>query len=201
MAVLARSHEKKTSSKQGNRGSSKEDVRSKSRLVHSVIDIVVDPIIHRLNLFLQVLREQDYVLIFLIDDVVKSRVHHPDDLCRLVADNLVRLLVVQRGHREAALVVWVLLKVDVAEMCVSVVQPVRFRGAWDLLVGRGKAPSLFAHVPVHAVVRNDVFETLEVAYNQCPVRPWAGIRDVEMVSAFFWWEFGIGLVLDPVSKH
>lgn len=56
-------------------------------------------------------------------------------------------------------------------------------------------------MPVHAVVRNDVFETLEVAYNQCPVRPWAGIRDVEMVSAFFWWEFGIGLVLDPVSKH
>ena len=39
-----------------------------------------------------------------------------------------------------------------------------------------------------------------MAHDECAVRPGTGVGDIEMVATFLRWEFGIRLVLDPVSE-
>ena len=87
-------------------------------------------------------REQVYVLVLLRQEVVELGVEHADDLAGLVADDLLLLDVVQRGHGEAALVFRVDFEVDVAQVGVGRVDgvgPCVF--ARQLFIRGGEAPS------------------------------------------------------------
>ena len=53
-------------------------------------------------------------------------------------------------------------------------------------------PALLQHLPVHGGEGDEVLEALQLAHYQRAVRPWAGVRDVEVISALLWWEFGVG---------
>lgn len=70
-------------------------------------------------------------------------VEHADDLARLVAHNLILLLVEERGDREAAFVVGVDVEVDVAEVRegLAVQRVGRYVVAGELFVFLGEAPS------------------------------------------------------------
>jgi hypothetical protein len=97
-------------------GRIKSNIRSESTLVHAVINVIVDPIVHLLNLFLQLGREEVNRSILFLDLVVKCLIEHANDLAAFVAHNLAGLLIVQRRHRKAPVIVWILLEVDVADM-------------------------------------------------------------------------------------
>jgi hypothetical protein len=119
------------------------DLRGKSRFVYAIVDIVVHPLIHLLNFLPQVLGEQIELLVFVIQQVVKGIVEHADDLAALIADNLVGLLVVERGNCEAAFIVGVLRKVDIAEVGVVGVNGIGgYVLARNVLIGCGEAPAL-----------------------------------------------------------
>lgn len=118
------------------------DVRGESALVHAVVDIVVDPLVHGLDFRLQRGREEIDRGELLRELVVESGVEHAYYLAALVADDLVRFLVVQRRHREAPTVVRVLFEIDVPDVREVLVQRVRGRElARDLLVWFGEAPA------------------------------------------------------------
>jgi hypothetical protein len=137
---------------------------------------------------------------FLIDDIVKLGIQHPDYLRRFVANNLLRLLIIQRRHREPALILGVLLEVYIPQMRVPLVDRIRCRVTRHFLVGGGKAPAALGHVPVNAVVGYDVFEAFQFSDDEGAVCPGTGVGHVEVVSAFFGGEFGVGFVFDEVSE-
>lgn len=79
---------------------------------------------------------------FVIQQVVKGVVEHADNFAALIADDLVGFLVVECGDCEAAFVVGVLRKVDVAEMGEVGVEGVgRYVFAGDTLVRSGETPA------------------------------------------------------------
>lgn len=83
---------------------------------HTIINIIISPIISRLDLLLQITRQQINLCILLGKQMIKFVVKHSNDLARLVTDNLLLLLVVERRHCEAAFVVRLDVEVDVSQM-------------------------------------------------------------------------------------
>ena len=43
-------------------------------------------------------------------------------------------------------------------------------------------------MPVHSRNWDDVLETLQASHNKGPVRPWAGVGDIEVVPVLLGWE-------------
>ena len=84
---------------------------------------MVRPFVRLFNLLAQVRGKKVELALRRVSrqQVVKGVVEHADDLAALVVHNLLGRLVVQRRHGEAALVVCVLLKVDVAHVRVGIV--------------------------------------------------------------------------------
>lgn len=118
------------------------DSRSETTLIHAIVNIVVNPLIQLVNLTSQSLGQQIHAAILLVQQIVKHMVEHANDLTALIVDDAFLNLVVQSGDSETALVVWILLEVDVAEMCVGLVERVRSDVlARELLVARCKAPA------------------------------------------------------------
>ena len=72
--------------------------------------------------------------------------------------------------------------------------------AGDGFIAGGKAPPALQHLPVHARVRDDVFQPFELARDEDAVRPGAGVGDVEMVAVLFGWEFGVGGAAHEVAE-
>jgi hypothetical protein len=179
------------------RGRSK-DVRSEPRPINPIINIIINPLIHLLNLVLQLLGKKIQLLILILHQIVKRMVEHADNLTTLIADNLLLLLVVQRRDGKPAFVVRTLRKVNVAEMRVVWMQRIRRSIiSGDVLIRGRESPALLSHVPVYAGEADDVFETLEAAHDQSSVGPWTCVANIKVVAIFLGWEFGIGLVLDP----
>ena len=87
-----------------------------NKTTHTIIHIVVSPLIGLVNLLLKVFWQKIDLLIFLGDDIVELMIEHPDNLAGLVADNLVLLLVVKGRNSEATRIIWFLRKVDVTQM-------------------------------------------------------------------------------------
>ena len=149
-------------------------------LVNPVIHVVVRPGVHLVDLLLQIVREEDYVLVLLIDDVVEGGVKHADDLGGFVAHDRLLLLVPEGGHREAALIVGLGAEVQIAEVCVVWMQRIwgRILAGEIFVLGR-EAPAwrgsdlerleswilngfrtFLGQVPMHAGDGNDLFQPL-----------------------------------------
>ena len=72
--------------------------------VHAIVHRMIDPFVHGLNFFLQVRWKQ--AATWLVDfsaprrqEVVKSRVEHPDDFAALIANNSFLLLIPEAWNR------------------------------------------------------------------------------------------------------
>ena len=80
------------------------------------------------------------------------------------------------------------------------------KGVWDdVLAGEGlvscyEAPALLTEMPVDDGERDEVLEALQLPGDQCPVRPRAGGRDREVISALLGRELGAGLPRDEVPE-
>jgi len=127
----------------------RDDLRGKARLVDTVVDVVVSPLVRLLDLRLQILGQKHHILVLIVQQVVELSVEHADDLARLIADDGVLLCVVKRRDRESALVVFVHVEVDITQMGEALVDWVRLNVLARLIVlGSGKSPSLLEHLPV-----------------------------------------------------
>lgn len=147
-----------------------EGVPGKARLVDTVVDVIVSPLVGLLDLRLQVLGKQNHVLVLVVQQVVELSVEHANDLAGLVADDGLLLGIVKGRDSESALVVLVHIKVDIAQVGEALVDGVRLDVLARLIVLRsGESPALLEHLPVDSSVWDDVFETLELADNQCSV--------------------------------
>lgn len=147
-----------------------EGVPGKARLVDTVVDVIVSPLVGLLNLRLQILGKQNDVLVLVVQQVVELSVEHANDLAGFVADDGLLLGIVKSRDSEPALVILVHVKVNVAQVGEALVDGVRLNVLARLVVlGSGKTPSLLEHLPVDRGVWDDVFETLELADNQCSV--------------------------------
>lgn len=148
----------------------RQDVRGKARLVDTVVDVIVSPLVRLLDLRLQVLREKNHVLVLVVQQVVEFSVEHANDLAGLVAHDGLLLGIVKSRHREPTLIVFVHVKVDIAQMGEALVDGVRLNVLAGLVVlGSGKSPALLEHFPVDCGIWNDFLKTLELADNQCSV--------------------------------
>lgn len=192
--------EKKNAKGERERKGGEKNIRSKPRFIHPVVNIIINPAIHLLNLSLQFLGKQIHFLVLIRNDVVKRRIHHSNNLRTLITHNALRLFVVQCRHRKSSFIVGILLKVNIAEVRVVWVERVGSGVAGYVFGGRGKVPPFFLHVPVYARVGDYVLETLELPYDECAVRPGTGVGDVEVVAVCFWGEFCTGLVFNPVAE-
>lgn len=108
-----------------------EDVRREAGFVDAVVDVVVDPFVHFVDLLLVLLGEEIDMFVLLLHEVVECVVEHADDLGGLVVDYSLLLLIVQRRDSEATLIVGVLLEVDVAEVDI-----VRMERIWCHVLAR-----------------------------------------------------------------
>lgn len=144
----------------------KSRVRCKARLVDTVVDVVVSPLISLFNLLLEIGRQEIDLLEFLRQQVVEGVVHHSDDLTALVVDDTLLLLVVEGRHGEAALIVLVVLEVDITKMGVTFMKRIRCgvvsRNAFIRLC---ESPTLLEHLPMDGSVRDDILKTLELAHD------------------------------------
>jgi hypothetical protein len=154
----------------------KSRIRCKSRLVYTVVDVVVSPLISLFDLLLEIGRQEIDLLELLGQQIVEGVVHHSDDLTALVVDDALLLLVVEGGYSEAALVILVVFEVDITKMGVAFMQGIRCgvvsRNAFIRLC---ESPTLLEHLPMNGSVRDDIFKTLELADDQSTVCPRACI--------------------------
>lgn len=146
-------------------------------------------------------------------------VEHPEDLAALIVDDALRLLVVQHGDGETALIVRLRLEVHlpyVREVAMAL-ERVRHDVLTRLvLILCDKAPALASQVPVDCGEGDDVLETLQLAGNEramglrCQKRkqdrdshayPWAGVADVEMIPSRLWGISCAGLSGDGIAER
>ena len=126
-----------------------QEVPGKTRLVDTVVDVIVSPLVRLLDLRLQVLRKKNHVLVLVVQQVVEFCVEHANDLAGLVADNGLLLGVVKSGNREPALVVLVHVKVDITQVSETLVNGVGLDVLAGLVVlSSGESPALLKHLPV-----------------------------------------------------
>ena len=85
----------------------------KATLVHAVVNLVVSPLVRRLDLVLQILGKEIDFPIFLGDDIVEFGIEHADDLARFVVDDRLLLHVVQHRHSKPSFVLRVDLEVNI----------------------------------------------------------------------------------------
>lgn len=93
--------------------------------IHAVVDSVVDPFVHIINLFPEIFRQEASTWFVGFAEVrlekgVEGGIEHSDDLGGLVVDNGVELFVPQYWHCVASNVVWVGLEVELLEGCEAV---------------------------------------------------------------------------------
>ena len=174
--------------------------RREAGLVDAVVDGVVDPLVHGVDLrpqlrgveaaarqpvFAQVLGEQG----------VERGVEDADDLGALVVDDGLRPLVPQRRHRVPALVPRVRLLVQVLHPGEAVQRVLRV-GA----VPAGEEPSVFRELEVADDELDDGLEALEGADEVGAVRPGAAVVEVEGIPVLLRREPGTGRRGDEVPE-
>lgn len=191
--------------------------RRKAGFVHPVIDGVVGPFVGGFDVGAERRGVEVCVFVSRGESVVEGVVEHADDFgalqadsvasasalgvlfgqSHLVADDRLRLLVIQRRDREAALVLRVDGEVDIAQMREIRVEGVRRDVvAGEVLVGGCEAPSctheseplpaclpmeyqvghtLLTHMPMHRSKRDGILQSLELPCDQGAMR-WPCIR-------------------------
>ena len=166
--------------------------------IHSIVDVIVRPCVRLLYLFLERVRQQIHGRKLGGKKGVKFVVEHANNLRRFVVHDLSRPGIVERRNREAAGIIWIIRKVDVAKMRVVRVHWVRAdifsgqvlfwpyktpacreRGAGISLSPRGckrrseickRWFTFLFHVPMHRRVRDDILKSFELSDNQRTMR-------------------------------
>lgn len=70
---------------------------SKAHAIDTVVDILVYPVVGDIDLELATNGIDVRAVSLIRDQMIEGTIHHPQDMCALVADNLPSLDVVQRG--------------------------------------------------------------------------------------------------------
>lgn len=118
--------------------------------------------------------------------MVKGMIEHADDFTAFVVHDTLLLLVVESWDCETTIVILVVLKVDLPEVSEAFVKRIWSRVfAWNIFIGlreppsctsmrrggfhlqRGKRLTFRQHLPVHRVIGNDIFQSLEFTDNHC----------------------------------
>ena len=174
--------------------------RREARLVDAVVDRVVDPAVHGVNVRAQPLRVEPAARRAIFAQVLREQrvegdVEHADDLAALVVHHGFRLLVPEDRHRVPALVLRVGLFVQVLHPG-EAVEGVRCVGA----VAAGEAPALLGELAVADDELDDGFEALEGADEVGAVGPGAAVVEVEGVAVFLGRECRVGRRGDEVAE-
>lgn len=172
-------------------------------LVHAVVDGIVHPLVHPLNLAPQSLGEDAAALLLLCalaqvlrEEVVELGIEHADDLGALVVHHGVRLLVPKHRNGVAALEVRVGVLVQLLDLGEARVQRV-LRGT----VLPAKDPALWAHVHAKEVQVNNRVKALQLAHDERAVRPGAARRQIQRITVCFWRVSGAGSFGNKVSER
>lgn len=91
-------------------------LRSKSTLINPIVNIVVRPLIHLINLLLQILRQKLNIFILVREQVVEGMIQHPDNFRGLVGNDFVLDFVVEGWDGEAPGVVGFDGEIDVSQV-------------------------------------------------------------------------------------
>ena len=110
----------------------REDVRvvgfltcREAAFIDAIVDCVVYPFVHCVNLGAKMFRVESLAVLVSfaeawLDEVVKFRVHHPNDFAGFVVDNSLSLAIPKGWHSVPANVVWVSLEIELLEASESV---------------------------------------------------------------------------------
>lgn len=169
-------------------------------LIHAVINRMIHPVIHFINLLAQMLRieaaaELVRLAQVLRQQMVEFRIEHADDLTALIVDDRLGLLIPESRDCEATDVVRVRLAVEVSELR-EAVQRVLGRTA----VTAVEDPAVLCQLKAADDELDERLETLERADEVRAVRPWAAPIDVEHVAVRFGGEPGVGVAGDEVAE-
>ena len=145
--------------------------RCEASLVHAVVNRVVDPLVHLINLPSQPLRIKPAPGLLLFAQMlgqqgVEFGIEHADDLAALVVHNRLRLLVPQRGHGEAPFVPRIGLLVQLLHLREAVQRVLLVRA-----VAAGEEPPFLRELEAAGDELDDGFEALEGADEVRAVRP------------------------------
>ena len=156
----------------------------KAGLVDPIIDRMINPIIHRIDLAAQSLGVEAPARLRALTQVlrqqaVKSRIEHPKDLATLIADNRLRLLVPQRRHGKPTHILRVGLVVQLAQLREAIQRVFRIRA-----MSSREQPAFVRELEVAQDELDDGFEAFEGADEIGSVRPGAAEVDVERVAVF-----------------
>jgi hypothetical protein len=152
----------------------------KPGFIDTIIDIVVNPVVVFFNLRLEVFRIQVDINEFFRQQFVEGRVEHADNLGGLIVYNPIGFFIVKGWHGKATAVLWVLLKVDLAEVGEIGMDWITSNiFAWDFFIRSSKAPACIredmlimficwrkgcvtfvAHVPVDRSIGDDLLQPL-----------------------------------------
>lgn len=168
----------------------------KTALVDTVVDVSVDPFVHRINLLSVLLRVEGDALVLFWNEFVESVVEVADDFAGLIVDNGIELGVPNDGNSAALRVLGVSCFVELSDALLvlltrDVVAGARHTVALWLVV-RDETPAVVAEEGIDDVNREQVgnlVNTFELTNNQSSVSPRTCKRNDEVVSA------DLGLVL------
>ena len=159
----------------------------KATLVHSIVDCIVNPLVHLIDLFSQFLRIKPRPVTrltalpdILWQEIVELGVEHPNDLAALVVHDRLGLLVPQDGHGEAATVLRVRFQVQLTQLLESVK-----RIFCIAAMAAREQPPVFGELGVADDELDQRFEALERADDGGAVGPGAGEVDVEGITISF----------------
>ena len=150
---------------------------SKPRLIDPVVDAAIDLVIDDIDLVLQRGRA---VIIPVASNAIKGTVEHADDFGRFIRDNLICLAVPQYRHRDPTRRLRVRPGINLMHEA----------GIMQMIAGAamridGKCPAIIQHQRMHRRDTDMRIKPFQMPENQRAVCPWAGIGQIEMVTATF----------------
>jgi hypothetical protein len=143
--------------------------------VDSIVDLVVDKVVHGIDLSTQTLgieaaaRAVDFPVLG-IKEGVESRVEHANDLRRLIVDNGLKLLVPQGRHCVPTCILGIGFEIELLEI-LETIQRLFLRRARS----SSKQPTVLCQVEVCKNHLNDGFEVLESPDQDRAMSPWAAV--------------------------
>lgn len=155
-----------------------------TRLVHTVVDVVIYPTVDLVDLGLQLSGVQVNGSVFLVNEVVEPSVEHSDDLTALVVDNGLQLLIPEHRHSKSAVVFGVGLEIQLSDSVkrVQVVGGAHISARGELLCS-GETPSFIIHMPVHNRHGDKQGQPLKLSGDECSVSPRTSVRHIQVIAA------------------
>ena len=169
-------------------------------LVHPVVDRMVHPLIHGINLRAQMFRIKPSPRVIRLSKLlgqqrIKLLKKHANDLTTLITHNRLFFLIPQRRHQIFPFVIRIGFPVQLAQIG-EAIQGILGRGA----VTPREQPAFFSEGEVAEDELNDGFEAFEGTDQVRAVRPGAAEVDVQCITVLFRRELGTRGVGDEGAK-